>query len=449
MKNSVRKSTGKKRPLIFDIIDFFQVGIWRMKIDELPRIKALFIRMTRVITLALRGFVRDNCSLRASALTLYTLLSIVPVAAMAFGIAKGFGFEKRLQELILKELSGQQEVAVRVIDFARSMLENTRGGIIAGIGVVFLLWTVIKVLGNIESAFNHIWKVEASRTFLRKISDYLSIMLICPILVIISSSATVFITTQITAITTSVALPGMFNHLIFFVLRLAPYCLIWILLTFVYLLMPNTRVRFKSGLIAGIAAGTVFQILQLGYIYFQVGVTRFNAIYGSFAALPLFLIWLQLSWLIVLGGAEMSCAHQKVDHYEFKPDFLDISTRLKKLLALQIAHLIITRFARGKPPLTAGRICKTLQLPIHQVRQLLDELTESRILSTTGNAPAFQPAMDIQRLSINRILSALENRGNDALPPHHGVELKAIAEALNQFNARIDASPENRLLKDI
>lgn len=449
MKNSAHKIMEKNRPLISGIIDFFQIGIWRMKIDEIPRLQSLFIRMARVIILALRGFIRDRCNLRASALTLYSLLSIVPVAAMAFGIAKGFGFEKRLEELILKELSGQQEVAVRVIDFARSMLENTRGGIIAGIGVVFLLWAVIKVLGNIESSFNHIWKIEASRTFLRKISDYLSIMLICPVLVIISSSTTVFITTQITAITTSAALPGMFSHLIFLILRLAPYCLIWILLTFVYLLMPNTRVRFKSGLIAGVAAGTSFQILQLGYIYFQVGVTRFNAIYGSFAALPLFLIWLQLSWLIVLGGAEISCAHQKMNHYEFEPDIPDISARLKKLLALQIAHLIIKRFARGKPPLSADQISKTLQLPIHKVRQLADELTESRILSKTGNTPAFQPAMDIQRLSINRVIRALENRGNNVLPLLYKNELDSFSRTLHQFNALVDASPDNRLLKDI
>lgn len=449
MKKPMRRLFKPNKPSISGIVDFFQTGIWRMKIDEMPRIRALFIRLARVLTLAMNGFIRDRCSMRASALTFYSLLSIVPVAAMAFGIAKGFGFEKRLQDLVLKELSGQQEVAVRVIDFAHSMLENTRGGIIAGIGVVFLLWTVIKVLGNIENAFNHIWKVEVSRTFLRKISDYLSIMLICPVLVIISSSATVFITTRIAAITKGVALPGIFSPLIFFVLKLGPYCLIWILLTFVYMLIPNTRVKFRSGLIAGVAAGTVYQMLQLGYIYFQVGVTRFNTIYGSFAALPLFLVWLQMSWLIVLWGAEISCAHQTMDRHEFEPDFLDISPRLKKLLSLQIAHLIIKRFALGKPPLTAGQISGILELPINQVRQMLYELEESHIISTTGNKPAFQPAMDIHRLSINYIVSALENRGNNALPPIYGAEFKAISEALDRFRALVDASPDNRLLKDI
>lgn len=449
MKKPMRRLLRLNKPSISGIIVFFQTGIWHMKIDDLPRIKAFFIGLARTLTLALRGFISDRCSLRASALTLYTLLSIVPVAAMAFGIAKGFGFEKRLQDLILKELSGQQEVAMRVIDFAHSMLENTRGGIIAGIGVVFLLWTVIKVLGNIESAFNHIWKVPSSRTFLRKISDYLSIMLICPILVIISSSATVFVTTQITAIAAKLALPGMLSHLIFFILRLVPYCLIWILLTFVYMLMPNTRIPFKSGLIAGVTAGTAYQLLQLGYIYFQMGVTRFNAIYGSFAALPLFLIWLQMSWLIVLGGAEIACAHQTMDQYEFEPNSPDISNRLKKLLALQTSHLIIIRFALGKPPLTARQISKTLQLPIRQVEQLLADLTKSRILSTTGDPPAFQPAMDIQKLSINYIVNALETLGNNDLSLFNEKDLASFSQTLHHFNALIEPSPDNRLLKDI
>jgi membrane protein len=449
MKNPMRRLLRLNKPSISGIIDFFQTGIWQMKIDELPRIKALFIGLARTLTLALRGFISDRCSLRASALTLYTLLSIVPVAAMAFGIAKGFGFEKRLQDLILKELSGQQEVAMRVIDFAHSMLENTRGEIIAGIGVGLLLWTVIKVLGNIENAFNHIWKVASSRTFLRKISDYLSIILICPILVIISSSATVFVTTQITAIAAKLALPGMLSHLIFFILRLVPYCLIWILLTFVYMLMPNTRIPFKSGLIAGVTAGTAYQLLQLGYIYFQVGVTRFNAIYGSFAALPLFLIWLQMSWLIVLGGAEIACAHQTMDQYEFEPNSPDISNRLKKLLALQISHLIIMRFALGKPPLTAHQISKTLQLPIRQVEQLLADLTKSRILSTTGHPAAFQPAMDIQKLSINTIINALETLGNNDLSLFNEKDLASFSQALHHFNALVEPSPDNRLLKDI
>ena len=438
-----------KRAVISELLQFIRTDIWRIRLKELSKRKSFGIRLLRIILLASRGFREGRIHLTASALTLYTLLSIVPVFALAFGIAKGFGFEKSLQQDLLERFQGQQEVVTRVIEFANTLLEATKGGLIAGIGLVVLFWAVLRVLKDVENAFNHIWGIEDARSFGRKFSDYLTILIVSPILLVMSSSITIFISSQVTAITEKVELLGYFSPFIFFLLKTLPYCVIWALFSFIYILVPNTKVNFRSGVLAGIIAGSAFQVVQWGYIHFQVGVAKYNAIYGSFAALPLFLIWLQMSWLIVLGGAEVSCAHQTMNQYEFEPDFPDISARLNKLLALRIAHLIITRFADGKPPLTADQVSKTLKLPIRQVRHLLEELTKGRILSTTGNAPAFQPAMDIQRIRINHILNALENRGNDALPPFHEKALASFSQALHQFNVLIDASPANRLLKDI
>jgi membrane protein len=236
---------------------------------------------------------------------------------------------------MLEKFSGQEEVMNRVVGFANSLLDNTKGGMIAGIGIVFLLWTVLKLLSHIERSFNDIWDVKKPRTYGRKFSDYLSIMLISPILFILSSSVTVFITTQITMITQKVALIGMFSPVIFFMMKFTPYCLMWVLFIFMYILMPNTRVNFSSGMIAGVIAGTIFQIVQWAYVDFQVGMARYNAIYGSFAALPLFLIWIQMSWLIVLFGAEISFAYQYVDTYDFEPDRRRISPAFKKLLRIE------------------------------------------------------------------------------------------------------------------
>jgi len=247
----------------------------------------------------------------------------------------------------MNQFSGQEEVLTTVISFANSLLANTKGGLLAGVGIMVLFWAVIKVLGNIEYSFNDIWGIKEGRTLGRKFSDYLSVMLLCPILMILASSVTVFITTQITLITAKVALLGMFSSIIFFVLKLLPYCLIWVLFTFLYIFMPNTKINFKSGILAGIIAGTLYQLVQWGYIVFQVGAAKYNAIYGSFAALPLFLIWLQLSWLIVLFGAELSFAHQNVDTYEFEPDSLNISDHFKKLLSLQTCHVLVKNFCGG------------------------------------------------------------------------------------------------------
>jgi membrane protein len=441
------------KALISKVIRFIKTDVWRISLKNLPGPQSFFIKQIRIVLLVIRGFDEDKCMLRASALTFYSLLSIVPVAAMAFGIAKGFGFEKLLEEQLLGKFPGQEEVLMQVVGFAHSLLENTKGGLIAGIGIALLFWAVIKVLSHIESSFNEIWEIKESRPFGRKFSDYLSIMLICPVLVIISGSATVFITTQVILITEKVSLLGIFSPLIFFVLKVLPYCLIWVLLTVTYLLMPYTKVNFTSGLSAGIVAGTIYQIAQLGYINSQVFIAKYNAIYGSFAALPLFLIWLQLSWLIVLFGAEISFAHQNVDTYEFEPDCLKIKPFFKTLLTLQIAHLLTKNFSKGEKPLTAHDISHALEVPIRLVNQILYELVESGLFSDTNTDEykelAYQPARDINLFTIQYILEALEERGVDDIPVARTRELNSLSEALQKFRDASNKSPANRRLKEI
>jgi membrane protein len=434
-------------------INFINTDIWRIRKKDFPRMKYFLIKQLRILLLATRGFGQDQCPLRASALTFYSILSIVPVVAMAFGIAKGFGFQEILENQLMEKFSGQEDVMIRVVDFAHSLLENTKGGMIVGIGIIVLLWTVIKLLAHIEGSFNDIWEVKKSRSYGRKFSDYLSIMLISPLLIIMSSSATVFITTKIALITEKVALIGMFSPMIFFMLKLIPYCLVWILFIFTYILMPNTKVNFSAGFIGGIIAGTIFQAAQLAYILFQVGVAKYNAIYGSFAALPLFLIWMQLSWLIVLFGAEISFSYQYVDTYEFEPEFRQISPAFKRLLTLQVANRVISTFSKGKMPLTASNLSQALEIPIRLVQQLLDELVESEIFSIAeikeNEKLAYQPARDINIITIKSIIEALEHKGVDNIPVAQTPELQSLSEVLSTFSDEIEKSPANLLLKDI
>lgn len=434
-------------------VDFFKIEIWRIHSRNLPLRKYFLIKQLRVVLLAIRGFNEDKCLLWASSLTFYSLLSIVPVVAMAFGIAKGFGFEKVLEKQLIENFPAQQEVVTRVISFAHSLLENTKGGMIAGVGLVLLLWSVIKVLNHIERSFNEIWEIKESRTFLRKFGDYFSIMLISPIIMLLSSSVTVFITTQITVITEKIALLGFFSPLIFLSLKMVPYFLIWLLFTIGYILMPNTKVNFTSGLLAGVVAGTLYQLSQWGYIYFQIGIAKYNAIYGSFAALPLFLVWLQLSWLIVLLGAEISFANQNVDTYEFEPDSLKVSSAFKRLLSLHVAHLLVKNFHNGEKPLTAEQISHKLEIPIRLVNTILNNLVESGVLSDARTGAykelAYQPGRDINGLTIKFVMEALEGQGTDNIPVAQTEALEAFSKALKTFSETIETSPANRLLKDI
>jgi membrane protein len=436
-------------------IEFFTTDIWRARLEDLPFGKSFLIKQLRVIIITLRRFDEDKCFLRASSLTFYTLLSIVPVAAMLFGVAKGFGFERMFRKELLEGFPGeaQQEVMTKVIEFAESMLEATKGGLIAGIGLIVLFWSVIKVLGYIETSLNDIWEIKENRTWGRKFSDYLAVMVISPLLIIVSSSATVFITSQITQLTNQIKLLGMISPLIFLSFKLIPYVLIWILFSVIYILMPNTKVNLKAGIVSGIIAGTIFQIVQWAYISFQVGTAKYNAIYGSFAALPLFLFWVQISWWVVLLGAELSFAIQNVGTYEYKLDSSKISHTFKKLLTLRVAHLLIGNFARCETPLTDSQISMRLEMPIRLLHQILHDLVESGLFIETRTKDdstfGYQPACDIKKLTISSIVEAIEHHGTEGIPIAQTEELTALSDSLKQFRHEMENSPANKLLKDI
>jgi membrane protein len=441
--------------MLSKVINFLKADIWRIRSKNYPPSKSFFLRQLRIIVLSVRGFAEDKCKFRASALTFYSLLSIVPVIAMMFGIAKGFGLEKRVEAALLEKMQGpgQQEVVEKVIAFANSLLENAKGGYIAGIGVAFLFWAIIKVLSNIENSFNDIWGVKKPRTIGRKFSDYLSIMLVCPFLLIMASSATVAISSQVRVIIQQSSVLTAVAPLILFGLKFLPYCSIWITFTFIFIFMPNTKVRLRSGLLGGIVAGTIFQMLQWVYINFQIVTAKYGAIYGSFAALPLFLLWLQISWLVVLFGAELSFASQNVETYEFEQDCLSASYSFKKLLSLLVTHLLIKNFCMGKPAMDAEKISHALEIPVRLARQILFELVGSGLLSETKNGDdkniLYQPAVDVGKVTVKYALESLEQRGHSDIPVGKTTELEKLSECLSDLASDIERSPANILIKDL
>lgn len=435
------------------IIHFLTEGIWQLNKEDMPRLSGLLLRPIRVFLLTVRGYIQDGCALQASALTFYSLLSIVPVVAMAFGIAKGFGLEQRLENQLYLRFAGQEEVLSKVIGFANSLLENTKGGLIAGIGVVLLFWAAIKVLIHIENSLNHIWKVNA-RSFVRKFTDYLTIMIISPLLVIVSSSANVFITTQVKAITGKLALLEAASPLIYTSLKLLPFGLVWLLFFMIYMIMPNTQVRFLSAVIAGVVAGTIYQLTQGVYISAQVLVSKYNAIYGSFAALPLFLIWLQLSWMIVLLGAEIAYAHQHVSHYSMATDYLKTTPDFRRRYALHILRLIIQQFQKGDPPLSLDDISERLKAPLLLVEQLTEHLCQGGLISKVegkkGNgAYAYQPARDIHTITIASVMDALDKRGEKHFPVENDDDFAVVSKAVEDVRKEMERSKANQLVKDL
>ncbi len=439
--------------MISKIVDFFKTELWRMQSSDMPKFKAIALRQIKILVLSFRGLKEDKVSMQASALTFYSLLSVVPVVAMVFGIAKGFGFENYVKQQLIISLGDKQEVLDWVLKFANSFLDNTKGGFIAGIGLVILFWSVMKVFGNIELSFNAIWQIRRPRVWFRKFSDYLSMILIAPILIILSSSATVFITTSVTQITQKVELLGMVSPFIFFLVKLIPYVLIWLLLTVIYVVMPNTKVNFKSALVGGIIAGTIFVIVQWLYIHFQIGVSRYNAIYGSFAVFPLFIVWMQISWLIVLFGAEISYSNQNVEKYEFEYDIINISNYNYRIVTLLLMSLIVKNFSDNGIPLSASQISKKLGIPLRLVRKIIYELLECRILSeiniNNSKMKQYQPALDIHNITISYILTALDHNGSDFVYAADSKEQEKIKIIFDNFYQKIENENGSTLLLNL
>jgi len=442
----------KKISEIFRAIDrathFVRVDIWRMPLKELSPRKTFLIKQLRIIILALRGVREDKVLLRAPALTFYSMFSVIPIVALAFGIAKGFGLEIYVERQLEAALTGREEVYHWLMELTKSFFQQTQGAAVAAVGLIILLYTVTMLLVNIEESFNQIWQVSRARSWSRRFSDYFSMMFLAPLFLIMASAITVFLNTQIQEYSGS-----LLNPILLFFVKIIPYVLVWTIFTLLYIIMPNTKVKFSSALIAGLIAGTLFQLVQWAYIAFQIGAARYGAIYGSFAALPLLLLWMQVSWIVVLFGAELCFANQHVDNYEFEAETKNISPFNKKILSLYILQLLITNFQKGEKPSTPDKISDVLLMPNSLVRNILNELHSVGLVSETDTAQskerAYQPAVDIHTISIKTVIDRLEQRGMDILIAKPSPTLDKLKESLIRFFDMIERSEENKLLKDL
>ncbi|HUL20115.1 MAG TPA: YihY/virulence factor BrkB family protein [Thermodesulfobacteriota bacterium] len=442
--------------MISRILTFFKTGIWEIRLKNLPPLEALAVRCLRSILLAFRGFMRDNCQKTASVLTYYSLLNVVPVVAVAFAMAKAFGLQKLIEKQVLEmaaKANWQENITTQVISFSHNLLDQAKGGLIAGVGVILLLWTVISIMGKIEESLNEIWEIKKPRTLIRKFSDYLAMMVLAPVLLIISSSATVLVASQVKVIVNKIAVLGVFSKVIFLLLNLLPYASIWVLLTTLYLVMPNARIPVRSAILGGVTAGTIAQIVQWIYIKFQIGVASYGAIYGSFAALPLFLGMLQMSWMIVLFGAEIANANEHYETYGFHPDYSGLSVSSKKILMLRIFHLLTQKFSAGERPLSAYQIGEVLEIPVRLVRQFLVELIEVGLVVETATGGksgiAFQPGRTIENITVKFALDEYEKFGITKIPDGPSDESTKILKHLRDISESIEKSPANVRIKEI
>lgn len=429
---------------------FFLQEIWRLPLYRYKPMKAFGIRLLRIFALTGMEFGHDRCTLRATALTLYSLLAIVPLLAISFAIARGFNLQDTLlaalENTLLARFDGNQELTESVTmvfsyvtEAAQHTLETTKFGAMAGIGVLILLWTVIKLLGNIEFSFNDIFGGVKSRSFGRKIIDYCAIIILLPFLLILSTTLTVFLESQANFIVEKLPFMAGLSPSMHFLIELVPYVLIWLGFIFLYLFVPNCKVKFLPGVIAGIAAGTVFNIVLWFYFAFQVGMAKNSAIYGAFAAVPLFIAWLQVSWTIVLCGAELAYAIQTHGYYE--PRDLTAGTSLTLWFAIYIHVMgsVSRALIAGKEPQTARQLAEERHLPVQLVQKALNVLTDSGLLKRLekGDDYIYIPLCAVESLTVGQVLKKIQSHGNMFCPGLEGEKFKELIAALQTPSALV------------
>lgn len=427
---------------------FITEDVWRVSEWEISRNRHKGYTFLKVISLAIRRFTEDNLQNRASALTYSTLLSIVPMLAVLLSVAKGFGFKNIVESQLFDYFKGQKEILSKAFVFVDSYMQQSKEGLFIGLGIVLLLYTVFNLISSVEDTFNSIWQVKKGRTYYRKMTDYFSIFILLPVFIIASWGLSLFVSTTLDTIDRYHLIAPIYQ----IILKVAPFIFTILLFTVLYIFMPNTKVQFKHAFYAGIFAGIGFQFFQYLYISGQIWVSKYNAIYGSFAALPLLLLWLQLSWVICLLGAEVAYASQNVRSYEFETDSKNISRRYNDFLSLLIATLIIKRFEKGYPPYTADEISVNFKIPIRLTKRIIFELIELEIINEVKDEdqyPNYQPALDINKITVAYLLSKIDVQGSENFKVDKDIEFRREWDAIIKSRENLISSDSDVLLKDL
>jgi membrane protein len=444
------KSDSPSGKTFADLWNFVSKDIWRVPQHQVKGIRNRLLNLFRTLILAIRGYINDKLSVRASALTYTTLLAVVPMVAIIIAIARGFGFQKLIQEELTKIFPGQDELLKMLFGFVESYLKVATSGIIIGLGIVFLITSIWSILQSIETAVNDIFQIKKGRSIARMFSDYLATMLLIPVLLILSSGFSVFIHTTIAKNELFVLLSPFLNV----VMTCIPYVLSWLCFSLLYLLIPNTKVRIENAVIAGFFAGFAFQAFQYLYISGQIWVNNYSAIYGSFAAIPLFLLWLQLSWTIVLFGAEICYASQNVQNFYFEKESKNVSHRYRYFISILIMNILCKHFEKGEGPMSSSEISTQYEIPSRLTNHTLGLMLDMHLISETPSlhekdAIAYQPAVDINKLTLGYFFERIFDYGSEDFQIDIEGQYKTQWESLVNIEKAVADKGGDILIKDL
>lgn len=419
-------------------------GVWT------ERANTMKVKLIKTINLSVRSFLSADIQSQACAMTYRTVLAIVPALAMLFALGRGFGLQKLIENELYSIFHAQQEAISHMMSYVDSYLKQASEGVFVGIGILFLLWTLISLVSNVEDSFNSIWGVKNGRSMWRKVTDYTSMLLILPVLLICAGGLNVLMSSTLNAIFHFEFLTPVVSLL----LEFGSWLFTWLFFTAVYMLVPNVKVRFLNAFIAGVFAGTGFMILQWIFVTGQMYVAKYNAIFGSLSFIPLMLIWLQLVWVITLSGAVLCYSSQNIFEFDFKDDVERISLRYREKVIMAVAAIIVRRFAALQPPLTLNDIIVDYRLPARLVSGSIDALLEAGVIVRVvidGKKEIFgyQPAVDIDSLTVSSVRDRIEAAGRHGFIPAFEKMFPGVVRVYDELATQIDNYAGHIRLADI
>lgn len=420
--------------------------------DRTKPLRSILNKIIRIYYFSVKSFISNECNLKSALLTFYTLISMVPLLAIIFSIAKGFGFEEFLQKQLLETFKEQQDVISFATRFAYAFISQIESETIIGVGFLFLFFTVFGLFGTIENTLNTIWNVKKYRGLLRRTINYVITLIVFPIFFIATTGITLFINAEVSVRAQQYEFLKYFSEYVLPVLKYAPYVVMCLLFSFIYIYTPNSKIYYKSRIFAGILAGAFFQFWQIIYIDFQVDISSYSIVYGSFAALPLFLIWMQVNFLIFLFGAEIA-AQTENDRFFKTVSINDRFTMItQKQLALIVLHEITSNFLKGEGAHSIDQISKQLGISLLDARQALHTLEKANIIAeisvTSRSIELYQLIVNPELFTIHEVSDLIDQHLLRQARSKETTTLLIVSNCFEKFEKSIKESGVNLNLKD-
>lgn len=391
--------------------DFLFGELWRTDVGALSGVRTLFYRTLRLLFVLVRELSNGQLNLRAMSLVYTTLLSLVPLLALSFSVLKGFGVHNQVEPLLLSLVEPLGEKGNELVITILSFVENMKVGVLGAVGLALLIYTVISMIQKIEMAFNYVWHTKVTRSLSRRFSDYLSVMLVGPLLVFAAIGVTASVMNS-SVVQTLIAIEP-FGSLVVLLSKLMPFVLIILAFTLVYLFVPNIKVKVRAALVGALVGGVLWQTTGMIFAAFASGSTKYAAIYSGFAILILFMIWLYLSWLILLVGAQVAYYYQHPEHVRLSNQRLPMSALFRERLGILVMYWIARHFESGGRPWSLEALSQQLHVPGDNLDEVLCVLQQRGLLLECGSeTPEYLLAHDPESLTIAQLLAIL--RGADA-----------------------------------